>query len=530
MEATATLDRRRPPTGTPTAPPVDRTFNSILFPDGREVDGAPEPACFHDLNLDQIVATVAASRPEYDLTAFFHVPAGDLATIAYRHAIFRDLDSSGAADTLDHFAAAMQAVRARLTEAGKFYYRLQKQVRFLEAGTAYGKAIRNLVEGLEKTELRSDGLLAFRAFLAHYARSPGFLSLTGDGAHATEALALIRYSLLIRDSSVQVRAYDSESDYAESVTESFRKFQQGEVGDYSKKFPNFLEMNHVEAGIFEYVAKLNPDAFGALDAFCRDHSNFLDPTVTRFDREIQFYAGWRSQRARIEATGLSFCYPEVSDTDKQVSSTAGFDLALADKLASDGAPVVTNDFALENPERAIVVSGPNQGGKTTFARMFGQLNYLAALGCPIPGRAAKTFLFDQLLTHFEREEDISTQRGKLEDDLFRIHEILERATPRSIIVMNEIFTSTTLADAIVLGKRIMERILDLDILSVCVTFIDELAALGPKVVSMASTVVPEDPARRTFKIVRKPADGKAYAVFVAERYGLTFDQIRERLP
>jgi hypothetical protein len=47
---------------------------------------------------------------------------------------------------------------------------------------------------------------------------------------------------------------------------------------------------------------------------------------------------------------------------------------------------------------------------------------------------------------------------------------------------------------------------------------------------MASTVVPENPAQRTFKIVRKPADGKAYAVFVAERYGLTFDQIRERVP
>jgi hypothetical protein len=530
MEATAALDRRRLPTDTPTAPPVDRKFNSILFPDGREVDGTPEPACFRDLNLDQIVATVAAGRPEYKLAPFFHVPADDLATVAYRHAVFRDLDGSGTADTLDRFAAAMQAVRARLTEAGKFYYRLQKHVRFLEAGTAYGKAIGNLAEGLEKAELRSDGLLAFRAFLAGYARSPGFLSLTGDGAHATEALALIRYSLLIRDSSVQVRAYDDEPDYAASVTESFEKFQQGKVDDYAKKFPNFLEMNHVEAGIFEYVAKLNPDAFGALDAFCRDHSNFLDPTVTRFDREIQFYAGWRSHRARIEAAGLSFCYPEVSDTDKRASSTAGFGLALADKLVTEGTSVVTNDFALKDPERAMVVSGPNQGGKTTFARMFGQLNYLAALGCPIPGKAAKTFLFDQLFTHFEREEDISTERGKLEDDLFRIHEILEKATPRSIIVMNEIFTSTTLADAIVLGKRVMERILDLDILSVCVTFIDELAALGPKVVSMASTVVPEDPAQRTFKIVRKPADGKAYAVFVAERYGLTFDQIRERLP
>jgi hypothetical protein len=529
MDATAILDRRSQPDGGPAAAPDPSAFASILFPDGRKVDGAPEPVCFHDLNLDQIVATVAGGRAEYDLTPFFRVPAGDLATIVYRHEVFHDVDDAAIASVLDAFAIAMRSVRASLAEAGKLYYRLQKQIRFLEAGIAYGDAIGKLSEGLAKAELRSQGLSAFRAFLAAYVRSPRFVSLTADGADVAKALAAIRYSLLIRDSSVQVRAYADELDYAASVTESFEKFQQGKVDDYAKKFPDFTEMNHVEAGILEYVAKLNPDAFGALDGFCRAHGDFLDPTVTRFDREIQFYAGWRAHRARIEAAGLSFCYPEVSDTDKQVSATAGFDLALADKLLGEGAPVVTNDFALKDPERSIVVSGPNQGGKTTFARMFGQMNYLAALGCPIPGKAAKTFLFDQLFTHFEREEDISTERGKLEDDLFRIHEILEKATPRSIIVMNEIFTSTTLADAIVLGKRVMERILDLDILSVCVTFIDELAGLGPKVVSMASTVVPDDPARRTFKIIRKPADGKAYAVFVAERYGLTFDQIRERL-
>jgi DNA mismatch repair protein MutS len=511
--------------------PVAR-FGSILF--GRPGDAAGPGVAggaefLADLNLDQVLDSMTLGRAGYDLWPLFLAPLRDARAVRYRHAVLRDLQRERLFEPVAAFAQRMRLMRDHQAQAQRLRHEYQRERWFLDAVDMYCQAVASLAGDLAPLDLGSDGFLAFREYLAGYTRSAAFTSLVSGARQVYDALATVTYSVHIRGRRVQVSRYGGEPDYSAEVQATFAKFRGGATKDYRVSYRDGPDMNHVEAQVLDLVARLHPEAFGALGDYCARHRDYLDATIAAFDREVQFYVAYLESIRPLQQAGLEFCYPRVSASAKEESAEQAFDLALAGKLVQENSAVVCNDFFLAGPERILVVTGPNQGGKTTFARMFGQLHYLASLGYPVPAKDARLFLPDQVFTHFEREEDIATLRGKLEDELTRIHEILRQATGDSILIMNESFTSTTLGDALFLGTEVMRQVIRLGLLCVCVTFADELASLGESTVSMVAAIEPGNPAARTYRVERKPADGLAYAAALAGKYGLTFQRVKERV-
>lgn len=509
-------------------------FQSILFPQGKGINPRKEeePDFFNDLNLDLVFAPLLEKKKEFQLEEFYYAPLHDPEVVAFRQEVAKELEDETLGPLFSDFSQAlyslaryMDIVRANLCSEGPGNNYLTRG-RMLEYAGQYCTAVSKAAATLARHPLQSAGLGSLARYLSAYSTGEQFNGLCTRVRELKEKFARIRYCMLIKDGVIRVRKYEGQADQSQSITGAFARFRQGEVKDYRHKLPQEPYADHVEAAVLGLLARLYKETFAELESFCRQYADFDDSVLTRFAREIQFYLAWQDFLRPLREAGLPFHYPRLSSEPTAVEAADFFDLALAHEIKEK---TVTNSFFLERPERIIVVTGPNQGGKTTFARAFGQLHYLASLGLSVPGRRSKLGLFRRIFTHFGREETASPLQGKLQDDLVRLRDLLGEAAEDSLIIVNEIFSSTTLADALGLGRHMMDAISALGSLAVVVTFLDEIASYGDNAVSMMSTVKAENPVVRTYKVVRKPPDGLAYALHLAEKHGLSYERLVRRL-
>src|SRR5271169_186297 len=156
----------------------------------------------------------------------------------------------------------------------------------------YGHAVNRLSRDLSAAKLNSRGFSAFRDYVARYAASEHFTSRVEETKRLEAELSALRYNVFTRGLRVEVRRHAAEADYSADVEMTFERFQQGSVKEYTFKFGDALEMNHIEAQILAGVAHLHRDTFGKLGDYCRTNTDCFDDVIARFDREIQFYISY----------------------------------------------------------------------------------------------------------------------------------------------------------------------------------------------------------------------------------------------
>lgn len=478
----------------------------------------------HDLGLDQVLA---ALQVDDEIAAVFCTPLRDEASVRARQEVFTDLDDAGVRDALGDLA---DAVRRAVAHRGESSHVRQAPLRHrlhLGAVTAYVRSLDAAATALSGA--RSTALRSLSAHVVALTGSPGVGQLRTEAARLETAWGAVRFTMLVQGSRLVVAPFDDEPDLdadAEVVLTRIGTPVPGER-DADGVRTGLLgdSLGSVDGWILDAVAAAEPELFAGLATFSAEHEQFVDRELERFALELPFYAAFHRVMTHLRTVGVPFATPEVRSSGTPLEVHDLVDLALALRFVDDGRRPIGNDLTLRVGERIMVVSGPNQGGKSTAARAIGQLLHLASIGYPVPAAAAQVPLTDRVLTLFPREERLESLAGGLGEEIIRVHRMLETTTPRSLLVMNEAFASTAADDARLLLTEVLHRIEVIGALAVCVTFLDEVAGLGGAVVSLVAEVADADPSVRTFTLTRRPADGRAYARVLAERHGLTASAI-----
>jgi len=290
-------------------------------------------------------------------------------------------------------------------------------------------------------------------------------------------------------------------------------------------------MNRVEAHVLDLVAQLFPDPVQRLRDFVAAHQDVVPVALWQLAEELLFYLDYLRMMRSLERAGVRFTVPHLhDDADGPFRVTDMVDVALALGVRSSTAPLVANDLVIAPSEKVVFITGPNQGGKTTFARTVGQVAYLASLGLPVPASSATLPLLGTVLTHFPRPDDPEHDRGGLADEMVRLRAVVDAAGPNALLILNELFSATSAEDAVGLSALILDRFEALGCRVLWVTFLEDLVTSVPSALSLVGQVDPDEPTRPTFRFRAQPPVNRSHAVALAARHGLSSADLDLRLP
>jgi DNA mismatch repair ATPase MutS len=149
--------------------------------------------------------------------------------------------------------------------------------------------------------------------------------------------------------------------------------------------------------------------------------------------ELGFYVGCLNVHDRLAEKGEPTCIPIPRRIDEPAFSAQGlYDVCLT--LTMEGR-VVGNDVAADQKE-LVLITGANQGGKSTFLRSVGLSQLMMQCGMFVPAARFSANVCNGVFTHYKREEDVSMKSGKFDEELSRMSVIVDHIQPRSLMLCN----------------------------------------------------------------------------------------------
>jgi DNA mismatch repair protein MutS2 len=419
------------------------------------------------------------------------------------------------------------------------------------------EAVQAFLAQIEGLRVRwKDEAEAFPNLARKAARLPDLRDLSkrlGQAVHDGEVderyspeLARIRRSIEVVRSRVtgKLEAMVRSTDYASQLQEQFVTIRNGRFvipvrTDHKREIEGIVHgTSSSGATVFVEplaVLELNNELVRLQEAEFQEVARILAELTDLIQQSAPQLSAARELHSELEVVfakarfGREFdCTRPVFSARNLLSLVKARHPLLEDNLRQEGRHVTPVSVDLDSTRRILVISGPNAGGKTVVIKTVGLLGLMAQSGIPVPADEATLPIFDQILADIGDQQSIADHLSTFSAHVLALKSMLESATPQSLILLDEIGSSTEPGEGAALGKAVLEQFRQIGCLAVATTHYNRLKVYAEttKDVSNAAMEFNEQTLEPTYRLIHGLA-GASSGLKIAERLQMPASVLRD---
>ncbi len=628
---------------------------SILFPNKNLEFRKLSETTVHDIGMDGIVAKLSAKIPEQTyISNVMRMLTEDTATARFRSDVFEDILKNkkmrnDIIEILDkiNFLREFGSFKHDHDHEPQVWDLLHR----LGELDDYIKSIEALVACLSDADIHSEGLISLKNYVEGLYNDNGFgelkkdISLLRADTQNLKSVTLgVNLNQRFEAVGIGIISINNKPFTKSGVISNFMdkvsgkdNIKNGNDWDGDYRFQEFTAKSPIEKNAMPVIPPLSPMALMSIkyisesEDSIRSVTNYMDDItekilsktvrhlrdvlgryttltitdITDLMPEFIYYIRWAEYIDKLRERGFKFCKPEVlsnkvygdGDTSRgenspSLSAAGIYNMKLLQDSSVTAGDIVPNDISFDPDHTLYILTGANRGGKTTITQAVGQAVFMAQGGIYVTGDSFSYVPVDAIFTHFPADEDKTLDLGRLGEECKRFREIYEQATSKSLLLLNETFSTTSFEEGYYIARDCCRAILskgirtiynthmhklamDLDVINMddeidniidnggdivgdneVVDVTNEVVYSGNMAVDTsneavdagnnsetskdspkfkkkppfraASLIVLSDQGQRSYKVKVAPPEGMSYARDIAEKYGVTYDSLLGR--
>ena len=329
------------------------------------------------------------------------------------------------------------------------------------------------------------------------------------------------------------------------------KFPEKTVDNLHRKYRNDEEIgadellvNTADETLFKELDSFTHKLVKKLTKVMADYQRLGIRDIASIDYQLEFYIGAADLIASVKAKGLDMCCPVILPKEERRAEIRGlFDMIYYHEASiynlrnkDNKKEVITNDLIFDDSAAFYILTGANNGGKTTFVRALGICQVLAQAGFFVPAQFCEIAIADFVYTHFPKEEEIGINASRFTTEIKEFKAISDTITNHSLLLMNESIQSTTPLECVEIASRLVRMFCILGVRGVFATHLTDIARKtleineDPRIHSRVDSLVVQvgENGERRYKIQKGAPTDKVYAGEIFEKFGFAEADIIRR--